>query len=171
MELTFIMQSTAFIYSLLLGVALGLLYSPFKILRMFFCFGKTAVFVSDIIYMLLASLAVFIFSIAFLQGYVRVYLYLGCFTGFLTYRLTIGMLFSKIYGPIFSFIRKISHKIQIKIKKFTKKLLKIGDKILYNVSNKRRIFSNRRLKSSSNKRVMAGNEKRKDKFGKTSEGS
>ena len=161
MELTFAQQSTAFLWSLALGVIFAVAYGPFKIFRMCFCNGKISVFTVDFIYMISASLALFYFSLAYLTGYIRAYTYLGCFIGFLAYRLTIGRLTSKIYSPIICFSKRILKKFGLKIKNFTKKLLKIDNKILYNIKNRISIFRNKH--SDKDKKVTADEEKRDDK--------
>lgn len=157
MELTFAQQSTAFLFSFLLGVSSGLLYGILKVFRVFFCSGKVSVFIIDFIYMIIVSLSLFCFSIAYINGSVRIYLYLGCLLGFIIYRLTLGKLLWIVMYPIMRFIISISQKIQNKFKKITKKLLKIGYKILYNIIKKMRISSKDNLKS--NKRVIACDEK------------
>ena len=73
MELTFSQQTTAFLYSLIFGTAAGLFYDIFKIIRMTFCKSKISVFVLDLIYVLIVSLNLFIFSAAYMFGFVRVF--------------------------------------------------------------------------------------------------
>lgn len=137
MELTFAQQSAAFLYSLLLGVGFGIFYAPFKMFRLAFCSKKSSVIAVDIIFMLCVSVVIYYFSLVFIVGYVRVYVFAGCLIGFLAYRLTLGTLFSKIYVPIISWTKKITNKIVLKLKNFTKKLLKITRKVLYNINIKK----------------------------------
>lgn len=162
MELTFLEQSTAFAYSLILGAVLGSVYGLFKIFRTAFCSGKASTFICDFLFMLLSAAAIFYFSTAFLYGYIRVYVFIGCAAGFFIYRASLGRLFSKIYCPLIITSKKISRKIQGKIKNFTKKLLKIAYKILYNIFIKVRVSGNKCF-FALNKRVMTANEKRKGK--------
>ena len=171
LELTFIQQSTAFLYSILLGVALGVLYGPFKIFRLAFCRSRAAIIAADVLYMLIATLSVFMFSLAFLLGYIRIYVFAGCLLGFFAYRLTLGKLFSKIYCPLISVIVKILHKICAVLKKFAKKLLKTAYKIMYNISNIKSKYINKQTNTATDKRVFASNEKRKDKNRKKSDKS
>ncbi|MGN0490219.1 spore cortex biosynthesis protein YabQ [Ruminococcus sp.] len=161
MELTFTQQSTAFLFSLLLGLFLGAFYEAFRLLRLCFNFGKAGTIISDILFMLCSSVSVFLFSLAFLLGFVRIYVIAGCFTGFLFFKLTVGRILAKIYCPVISFVRKISRKIRKKIKIFTKKLLKNGYKILYNISKKIRIFGKVPQSAADDIRVMDSNEKEK----------
>ena len=143
MELTFAQQSVAFLYSLLLGVGFGIFYAPFKMFRLAFCSKKSSVIAVDIFFMLCVSVVIYYFSLVFIMGYVRIYVFAGCLIGFLAYRLTLGVLFSKIYVPIISFVKKITNKIVRKLKNFTKKLLKITRNILYNIINRRNIKKNK----------------------------
>lgn len=50
MEIDFYIQSQAFLYSLLFGVGLGMLYGVFKFIRVAFLSTKTAVIIADIIF-------------------------------------------------------------------------------------------------------------------------
>lgn len=162
MELTFAQQSIAFLYSILLGSVLGTLYGAFKILRLSFDFGKVAIIITDIIFMLLSAFSMFLFSLAFLLGFVRVYIFIGVIIGFLAYRLTIGKFLSKLYCPIILLIKKLFHIIFANLKKFIKWLLKITNKILYNKDGKLRLFRSKSDDSAHNKKVM------KDYEGKSS---
>ena len=97
MEIDFYIQSQAFLYSLLFGVGLGMLYGIFKFIRVAFLSTKTAVIIADIIFMLIASVALFLYSLAMLYGYVRIYIVFGALCGFLAYRFSLFL-----YPSIFS---------------------------------------------------------------------
>ena len=140
---------------------MGAFYEAIRFIRICFNFGKAGVIISDILFMLCSSIALFLFSLAFLLGFVRIYVIAGCFLGFLFFKLTVGRLLAKVYCPVISFIRKISRKIHNKIKIFTKKLLKNGYKILYNISKKIRIFGKAPQSAAVDIRVMDSNEKEK----------
>ena len=137
MELSFAQQSSAFLWSFVLGASLSALYGVFRLLRCTFSFGKAAVFLLDVIFMLAASVSCFLFSLGFIRGYVRFYVFIGAAIGFVAYRLTAGRLIFSVYSRILGVCRKILNKIFIKTKLFAKKLLKICRKILYNVSGKK----------------------------------
>ena len=156
MEIDFYIQSQAFLYSLLFGVGLGMLYGVFKFIRVAFLSTKTAVIIADIFFMLIASIALFLYSLAMLYGYVRIYIVFGALCGFLAYRFSLGKLISRIYCPIINAINVI-------IQKITKKLLKSSNNILYNMSKKIDTFRNKRIGLSVRKKVKASNEKGKEK--------
>ena len=168
MELTFTQQSTAFLFSLLLGLGVGAFYEAVRFIRLCFNFGKAGTIVSDFLFMLCTSVSLFLFSLAFLLGFVRIYVIAGCFLGFLFFKLTVGRIMAKIYCPVISFVRKSSRKIRKKIKNFTKKLLKNGYNILYNISKKIRIFGKVPQNALEDIRVMDSNEKEKHSFKKFS---
>ncbi len=137
MELSFAQQTAAFGWSILLGAGLALFYGVLKFLRVLFSFGKAAVIVADAVFMLVWALAVFYFSLAFLSGYIRLYVFFGSFTGFAVYRLFPGRLLGGIYCTLIRSLKAIFNKICIKVKIFAKYLLKIAGKLLYNIRRKK----------------------------------
>lgn len=159
MELTFAQQSEAFIYSLILGVGFGIIYAPFKMFRLAFCLKKSSIIAVDIIYMLCVSIIIYYFSLVFIMGYVRIYIFAGSLLGFLAYRLTLGRVFSRIYVPVIKFLKRIINKIMHKLKKFTKKLLKITRDILYNIINRSSIIKNKITNKAKKQRVIVNDEK------------
>lgn len=171
MELNFYQQSIAFLWSIPLGVAIGIFYGIIKFIRTAFDFKKTATVIADIIFMLTLSIAIYLFSIAYILGFVRIYVFIGCMIGFLLYRLTLGRLLTRIYSPIVKFISKLIDIISTKIKKIAKKLLKNILKILYNDSGKRVIFRKRLQKATDDKRDIDFNEGKKAKRKKGFDGS
>lgn len=124
MEIDFYIQSQAFLYSLLFGVGLGMLYGIFKFIRVAFLSTKTAVIIADIIFMLIASVALFLYSLAMLYGYVRIYIVFGALCGFLAYRFSLGKLISRIYCPIINAINVIIQKLKQNLKKLQKTIEK-----------------------------------------------
>jgi hypothetical protein len=176
LELTFAQQSTAFLYSILLGIAFGVIYGPLKAIRVTFSLGKVSVFIIDFLYMIFLCVTIFYFSLAFVQGYIRIYIFVGVFLGAIAYRATLGKLFFKFYFPIMKFIKKGVTKISLKIKKIAKKLLKYSANLLYNVikirdSKKINVDDKSELKNKTlddSIKVMSSNEKSKAKIRKDS---
>ena len=163
MEIDFYTQTTAFLYSLVLGVALGVVYGVFKAIRTIFFSSRVSVIICDILFMLLACMSLFFYSLAMLYGYIRVYVIIGILFGFSVYRLTLGRIFFNFYMPVISFMRKILRKITSKIKIYSKKLLKNLYKILYNINRKISTFRNKRKNLSDEKKVKAKDERKKQK--------
>ena len=96
------------------------------------CKGKASVFVTDFLYVFIVSLNLFIFSVAYMLGFFRVFVTVGSFLGFVICRLTLGRLLSLVYCPMIRFTESVCVKISQKIKKNLKKLLKNSNNILYN---------------------------------------
>lgn len=161
MELTFAQQTTAFLWSIALGVFLGIFYGLLKIIRISASSGKALTVSLDIIFMLVSALSLFMLSLAYLLGFVRIYMFLGSLIGFLLYRITLGAAFSKLCTPIIRFVKKALRIIFIYFKKIAKSLLKIAHKILYNKDEQLKLFSRRIKKSADDKKVMIDNETKK----------
>lgn len=159
MDIDFYSQSIAFLCSILLGIALGILYGPFKAVRLALFTSRVSVIISDVIFMLICTFSIFFFSLAMLYGCIRFYVIFGALGGFLLYRNTLGRLTAAIYTPIIAFLKKAACKIRRIFKKIAKNLLKISSKILYNIN----ILKNKIISLSENKRVMANNEKGRNK--------
>ena len=170
MELTWAQQSAAFCYSILLGAALGVLYGALKFWRVSFSLGKASVFALDVAFMLMWALAVFYFSLAFLLGYIRLYVFAGSLLGFALQRLTLGRLLARVYCPAVRFIRGVLQKFCVKSKIFAKYLLKIACKLLYNIgSGLAYLKKNRNIRSNHEKRNL--NDKKKKKLPKKNGGA
>ena len=124
MELSAAQQTAAFLWSIPLGAALGVLYGVFKFSRFAFRLGKAATVLLDVLFMLVCSVCVFLLSLGLIRGFMRVYVFIGVLIGFCAYRLTLGRVLVKCYAPIIRFLRNFFKKICILLKIFLKKLLK-----------------------------------------------
>lgn len=133
MELTFAQQSLAFLWSIALGAAYGVIYGAVKILRLALRFGRAVCIAADIAFMLLCSLGMFLFMLAFISGFVRLYPIFGAALGFFAYRMTVGRLLERIYCPLIEICSAAFKYIFAHLKLFAKNLLKIARKILYNI--------------------------------------
>ncbi len=132
MELTFAVQSAAFLYSLLPGILIGVIYGLFKLLRTVFNFSNVMTFAADVAFMIISAVLIYLYILAFLSGYVRLYLLPGILAGFLAYRLTLGKLLCKVYRPFFMLLKRLFSAVSKKIKIFAKKVLKKLRGLLYN---------------------------------------
>ena len=124
--------STVFIYSLLSGVVLFLVYDVFLFFRI--CCIKSKIFctAADILFMVTASLVTFIVSLAFNNGRVRLFICIGELTGFLVMLFTVGAVTKKLFAYILSKARKSVGYILNFFKKVITKPLKIMRGLLYN---------------------------------------
>ena len=132
MELTFAVQSSAFLHSILLGIILGAIYGVFKFVRTAFDLSKPLTFAADVLYMLISAVLIYLFILAYLSGYVRLYLLPGIIIGFALYRLTLGRLLCRFYNPVISLFRAVFGAVSKKFKIFAKKVLKKLRHLLYN---------------------------------------
>ena len=130
-------QTFTFLYSLLSGMLLGVIYIIFKCLRKAFKNRKLPTVVFDVTFMLVFTAVTCLFSIGFTNGFVRYYILIGEITGFLIIKFTLGIAIYKLFEHIFKLFSKISRFFQKNISVFVKKLLKASHNMLYNIVNKR----------------------------------
>ncbi|MBQ1453587.1 MAG: spore cortex biosynthesis protein YabQ [Ruminococcus sp.] len=160
LELTFEQQTVAFMWSFALGAGLGVFYGALKFLRFTFSLGRATVIAVDIFFMLVWSMSVFFFSLGYLMGFIRAYVFAGSFIGFLLYRLTAGRLLCKLYSPLIRFIKELLQKTCEKSKLIAKYLLKIARKVLYNINRKSEsLKSDHEIKRKSHEVNKAKNKK------------
>lgn len=151
MELTFAQQTFAFFLSIVPGIAMAVVYGLLKLLRFVFSPGKAVTAVLDVLFMLTWALLIFFFSLAYLSGYIRFYVFAGSLAGFLGYRLTLGRLLFRIYRPIVVMTRRVLQKICEKLKLFAKYLLKIARQLLYNIKKRDKGFHIHQTRSHTDK--------------------
>ncbi len=99
-EINSFSQYLCFLYSVLMGGAVGVLYDVFKIDRIFFKRGTAFIFFQDILFWIISAFAFFSFSVVFSNGQIRGYLLFGFFIGFIIYRLTLSRLLMILVLPI-----------------------------------------------------------------------
>lgn len=169
MEYTFAEQSAAFLYSILLGVCLSLIYLPFKIIRLSLRLKKTNVIILDILFMLISAFATFLYALAFLNGSVRFYMILGEAIGFILFQISAGKIIISAAIPMNNFIIKNVIKISNFFKKIIKKLLKILYKVVYNIVEKIykfvSFFKKLKIEKEHKKDKKSSNQKKKLKNG------
>ncbi len=125
MEFTLLELLRAFCFSILLGLAIAVIYEPVRLIHKI-GFSKPAYyFTCDIVFMIFVSLVTYLFCLIYIEGSVRLFVIAGESLGFFAFYFTLRKLLDKIYEPIIK-----------KIKKISAKLLKIIRKIMYNRLNK-----------------------------------
>ena len=88
-------QTAAFLYSLLVGAGLGLVYDVFRVTRVAVRTGKAVIFIEDIVFFCIAAAITFLFLMGASDGKVRIFLLIGEFIGATLYYFTIGQLVMK----------------------------------------------------------------------------
>ena len=126
-------QTAYFLWSLVLGVALGVLYDAVRAVRMIFRAGKIHVLVSDVVFFAVCGVITSLFSLPFNKGNVRVFILFGEAVGFLAYRITLGSVMGKVYAIFAKKIRSFVQKIRKFLQIFFNYLLKSIAFVLYNV--------------------------------------
>lgn len=120
-------QLTAFLRSVGLGLILGILYDRFRVLRLLF--GRlTPLF--DTLYFCAAAFLTFCFGLAFCDGMLRLYVYLGCFLGWMIHYLSFGSFISRLQRSAAGKISRLSAGIRKKVHTFLKNIYKMLKNIL-----------------------------------------
>lgn len=139
-------QLNLFLLSLGAGFVLGIVYDILRTIRLTISRGKIIIFIFDILYFLIFSLATFLFFLAINKGEFRSYMIFGEILGFIFYYVSFGIAaksftdaFVKAIHTTFSFLLKIIlapfkaifklfSKTKCKFSLFLKKLSKKNEK-------------------------------------------
>ena len=126
-------QATLLLYSLLLGVGLGAVYSIFTVIKTLFYSNKVVETVLNLIYFPLSAIMFFFFVIGVGGGEWRLYMIFGVILGALIFILTLGKLITMPICAAIKAVQKFLLKILRKIKgKIVKIDLKKRLHLLYN---------------------------------------
>ena len=126
-------QTAYFLWSLVLGLVLGVLYDALRAARMITGAGKKCVMVSDILFFTVCGVLTSLFALPFNKGSVRGFILFGEAAGFLAYRLTLGSVMGKVYAFSAHHIRGFVQKIRKILEKIFIYLLKAIATVVYNV--------------------------------------
>lgn len=96
-------QATIFLFSVILGIFLSLLYDCFRIADAVLKVNIKRIFAEDIIYFILSAIVTFIYILVVNMGEIRIYIICEEVIGWLIYRLT---------------VRKFIYRTALKIVKF-----------------------------------------------------
>ena len=120
-------QILTFLYSILLGFILCILYDVFRSLRKALPHGRVAVFFEDILFFSISAVITFLFLLARTGGGLRGYVFVGVLAGFVAFRLTLSRLIyyllSTVFGAVYRFSGFINGKIADFIEWFGQKML------------------------------------------------
>lgn len=100
-------QEQVFVFFLIIGVIIGILFDIFRVLRKNFKTPDMITFIQDISFFLLSGILILYSIIKLNNGEIRFFLFLGIFFGILIYSLTI----SKLCVIILSVFVRICKKI------------------------------------------------------------
>ena len=126
-------QTAYFLWSLVLGVLLGVMYDAVRAVRMALRAGRVHVAVSDVVFFVVCGVVTSLFALPFNKGDVRAFILFGETVGFLSYRLTLGSVMGKVYAFLTRKLRSFVQKIRKILEKIFKYLLKAIVGLVYNV--------------------------------------
>ncbi len=96
-----------FFQACILGAFFGALYDVFRIVRLSFPNPKFLVFIEDVLYFLIITLASFTFIVIQNSGYLRAFLVIGELLGAILYFFTVSIIIMKSANIIIKLIRKV----------------------------------------------------------------
>ena len=100
-------QSRIFLYAVVLGTILCVLYDVFRVIRIAFGGKMTVVFIEDILFSVLALVLTFIFVVAVNNGELRFYVLVGELLGFAIYYFTFGRVTMGLSKGIISILKSL----------------------------------------------------------------
>ena len=143
-------QANLFLIFTINGIAIGILFDIFRILRKSFKTSDIVTYMQDLLFWILTGFILLYSIFTFSNGEVRFYMFLGVFLGCLIYMILFSKYFININVKIIKIIKKIVSIIFIPINltiKFIKKLIiKPINFITINIS-KFKIKSQNKLKN------------------------
>lgn len=104
-----------FLYSVLLGVFLGVVFDIFRIIRAIIPHKSALVAVEDVIFMMIWGLSLVIFSVELSRGNVRFFCFLGSVLGFAIYFFTVGYALLTAIRAVSNAIRRFFYLVYRKI--------------------------------------------------------
>lgn len=133
MEFTLSQQTVYFLYSILFGIILSVLYDIVRILR--FCGFNRAwqIVLSDVLYFVLCAFLTVLFALPFNKGEVRYFVLFGEALGFVLYRFTVGEYSARIYQFFIHIISMLFRKTFKYLIKISNKVLKANRFVVYNI--------------------------------------
>lgn len=149
-EINNITQSTAFLWSVLLGCALSVVYDIFRLDRMIFKRSVFTVALEDILFWVISAFSVFCLMLLTTNGQIRVFVLIGVFIGFIIFRLTFSRFIDLLALPLKKVIRAIKKMYLKTIKKLAK-----GDRIFIVFKDfLKKCFKKPKNKQNSNKKTQ-----------------
>ncbi len=100
-------QAYLFLVFSLTGVAIGILFDFFRILRRSIKTSNIITYIEDILFWILTGLLILYNIWYFNNGEIRIYMFLGIILGVLIYMTTLSSIFVRIFTKILSSIIKI----------------------------------------------------------------
>lgn len=139
-----------FLKACVLGAFFGLFFDVFRIIRLSFKNPKLLVFIEDVLYFSIITLASFTFIVVENNGYLRAFLLIGELLGLILYFFTLSILIMKSAKAIIKVVKKILRFIyKFTLKPFVVIFCKIKDKLKEIISNNKIKLKNINLKAKN----------------------
>ena len=100
-------QAYLFLVFSLTGVAIGILFDSFRILRRTFKTSNIITYIEDVLYWILTGLLILYNIWYFNNGEIRIYMFLGIILGVLIYMSTLSSILIRIFTKILLIIKNI----------------------------------------------------------------
>lgn len=137
-------QAYLFLVFSMTGVAIGVLFDIFRILRRTIKTSNIITYIEDILFWILTGILILYNIWYFNNGEIRIFMFLGIILGVLIYICTLSKIFIKIFSKVLLVIKKV-FELPIKtilsiLKKITTTFITIFTKITKKLTNKKGIF-------------------------------
>ncbi len=100
-------QLTIFLFSAILGAALGVIYDIIGVFNAVIKENLARIFVQDVLYFIVSAVITFMYMLVTNGGEIRIYIVVGEAVGWLIYRATVGKFIYKIVLKVVEFAIKI----------------------------------------------------------------
>ena len=159
-------QTMFFLYSVVLGACLGVVFDCFRVARIILPHTTFFVAVEDILFIFIWAVSLVVFSMELTRGEVRFYYLAGNILGFTVYYFTVGKIVVTIIKTVVMVISKI---LKFLFKIFVKPILKlfvlvsqICYKLFVRIYSKLNFFSNRlKIHLKDRRKLLYNNPTRK----------
>lgn len=121
-----------FLYSVILGAGLGIIFDVFRAIRAVIPHNSFFVAFEDILFILVWTFSLVIFSVELSGGNIRFFCFMGTLLGFTIYFFSIGKLVITFIRSVSSFIRRILNAVFGRIYSFLRRcFVSVCQKVKY----------------------------------------
>lgn len=122
-EISSTSQILTFLYSIVLGFSIGIIFDLPRSFRPFVKHKSAYLFISDLSFWILTAFITFCFYLVFTNGELRGFVVIGMLFGFITERLTLSLILVRFFKKTLNFLRKTYNKFIVYRNKKIDKLL------------------------------------------------
>ena len=145
-------QAYAFVMSLAFGALLCLVYDILRTLHRYVCRSRVWIFLLDVFFWVVATLATLFILIIFCKGYLRAYVFAGEIIGFVIFRLSLSPAVIFLLGVLCRAAARIFSTVS---KPFRFAFGKIGDFLTASFSDIGRFYARIRPQFKKREKILA----------------